>query len=156
MNETLELQKQKALDAYETGSKKEKTFLEKLYGKKVFLKEITERIKTIEDVLEDNNITQSDIDLMFANTPEHFKHQFIAELLCKSLNEDWIPNWNDSSEGKYYPWFKMGSSGFQFHDCATWRTSSLVGSRLCFKSRKLAEYAGQQFEDVYKQFMITQ
>lgn len=156
MNETLELKKQKALDAYERGSKKEKTFLEKLYGKKVFLKEITERIKTIEDVLEDNNITQSDIDLMFANVPEHFKHQFIAELLCKSLNEGWIPNWNDSSEAKYYPWFKMGSSGFRFSDYDYCYAVSFVGSRLCFKSRKLAEYAGQQFEDVYKQFMITQ
>lgn len=156
MNETLELQKQKALDAYETGSKKEKNFLEKLYGKKVFLKEATERIKTVADILEDNDVTQSDIDLMFANVPEHFKHQFIAELLCKSLNEGWIPNWDDSSEGKYYPWFKMSSSGFRFCDYVNWCTYSDVGSRLCFKSRKLAEYAGQQFEDVYKQFMITQ
>lgn len=156
MNETLELQKQKALDAYETGSKKEKNFLEKLYGKKVFLKEVTERIKTVADILEDNALTQEQLDKMFANTPEHFKHQFIAELLCKSLNEGWIPNWDDSSEGKYYPWFKMSSSGFRFDDFGCWRAISHVGSRLCFKSRKLAEYAGKQFEDVYKQFMITQ
>lgn len=117
MNETLELQKQKALDAYETGSKKEKNFLEKLYGKKVFLKEITERIKTVVDVLEDNDVTQEQLDRWFENVPEHFKHQFIAELLCKSLNEGWTPNWDDSSEGKYYPWFKMGSSGFRFGAC---------------------------------------
>lgn len=156
MNETLELQKQKALDAYETGSKKEKTFLEKLYGKKVFLKDVTERIKTVADILEDNNITQEQLDKIFANAPEHFKHQFIAELLCKSLNEGWIPNWEDSSESKYYPWFKMGSSGFRFYGCVSWDAHSFVGSRLCFKSRKLAEYAGKQFEDVYKQFMITQ
>ena len=93
---------------------------------------------------------------MFTNIPEHFKYQFIAELLCKSLNEDWTPDWDNSNEYKYYPWFKMGSSGFRFGDCDGWDAVSGVGSRLCFKSRKLAEYAGEQFEDVYKQFMITQ
>ncbi|MDB0602332.1 hypothetical protein PL373_14515 [Tenacibaculum maritimum] len=154
--ETLEIKKDDAIKAHGKAKKSGKDLLENLFGKKTFLKEVTERIKTIEDVLEDNNITQSDIDLMFANVPEHIKHQYIAELLCKSLNEDWAPNWDDSTQGKYYPWFKMGSSAFRFCDYDYWSTSSGVGSRLCFKSRKLAEYAGKQFKDVYKQFMITQ
>lgn len=117
-------------------------------------KDIKERIKTIDDVLEDNNITEAQLDKMFANAPEHLKHQLIAELLCKSLNEGWEPNWDDSNEYKYYPWFKMGSPGFRFSDCDGWGTGSGVGSRLCFKNRDLAKYAGKTFTDLYKQFMI--
>ncbi|WP_407277374.1 hypothetical protein R5O20_02760 [Tenacibaculum maritimum] len=156
MNEAIPIQKEAALKAHKNANSKGKTLLENLLGKKLFLKEVTSRIKTVADVLEDNNITQEQIDKMFANTPEHFKCQFIAELLCKSLNEGWTPNWDNPNEHKYYPWFKMGSSGFRFHDCDLWIPGSTVGSRLCFKSRKLAEYAGEQFEDLYKKFMITQ
>lgn len=117
-------------------------------------KDVKERIKTIDDVLKDNNITQDKLDDMFEYAPEHLKHQCIAELLAKSLNEGWTPDWDDSGEYKYYPWFKMGSSGFRFHDYDCWHSYSNVGSRLCFKSHDLAEYAGKQFTQLYKQFMI--
>ncbi len=117
-------------------------------------KKVTERIKTIQDVLDDNRITEGDIDKMFSSAPNHLKHQFIIELLVRSLNEGWVPDWNNSSEYKYQPCFKMGSSGFRFNDYDYWFATSYVGSRLCFKSSKLAKYAGEQFREVYKQFMI--
>jgi len=119
-------------------------------------KPVTERIKTIEDVLKDNGTSQSEIDIMFADVPDHFKHQHVAELLAKSLNEGWTPNWDDLNEYKYYPWFNMSSSGFRYDGCAFWGTHSVVGSRLCFKSRKLSVYAGENFTELYKKFMITQ
>ncbi|MCO6499108.1 MAG: hypothetical protein J5I47_01880 [Vicingus serpentipes] len=118
-------------------------------------KEVTERIKTVDDVLNDNGVTMSELDKMFKGVPEHFKHQYIAELLCKSLKEGWEPDWDNSNEYKYYPWFVMSSSGFRYNDCVGWSAGSAVGSRLCFKSRKLAVYAGEQFTELYKQFMIT-
>ncbi|XKX06291.1 hypothetical protein R8G61_02935 [Tenacibaculum maritimum] len=154
--ETLQIKKDDAIKAHGKAKKSGKELLENLFGKKTFLKEVTERIKTIEDVLEDNNITQSDIDLMFANTPEHLKYQYIAELLCKSLNEGWTPDWEDGNYNKYFPWFKMSSSGFRYDDYDGWNADSAVGSRLCFKSSKLAKYAGEQFTDVYRKFMIIE
>jgi hypothetical protein len=50
----------------------------------------------------------------------------------------------------------MGSPsgvGFSYVDCVRWLTSSDVGSRLCFKSSELAEYAGKTFESIYKDFL---
>lgn len=117
-------------------------------------KPITERIKTIEDVLKANDTSQEAIDKMFVNAPAHLKSQYIAELLCKTLNEDWTPDWDDSDQYKYYPWFVMSASGFRFDDCDYWRAYSNCGSRLCLKSRKLAEYAGKQFTALFKEFMI--
>ena len=79
----------------------------------------------------------------------HFKLMVIAE----ALNDGWKPNWKDSSEWKYYPWFEIQSaSGFRLDTVDYNCTDSIVGSRLCFKSRELAEYAAKQFEDLYKQF----
>ncbi|WP_340074500.1 hypothetical protein [Leptobacterium sp. I13] len=152
--ETLQIKKDDALKAHRNAKKSGKELLENLLGKKTFLKEVTERIKTIEDVLKDNCITQEELDKMFANAPEHLKYQYIAELLCKSLNEEWTPDWEDGNYNKYFPWFKMSSSGFRYDGCDYWGTFSFVGSRLCFKSTKLARYAGEQFTDVYRKFMI--
>ena len=112
--ETLQIKKDDALKAHENATSKGKTLLENLLGKKIFLKEVTERIKTIEDILEDNDMTQEKLDKMFAHLPIHLKYQYIAELLCKSLNEGWIPDWDDGNYNKYFPWFKMGSSGFRY------------------------------------------
>lgn len=117
---------------------------------------ITEKIKTVDDVLKANHVSMHTIDYMFNRLPlsEHLKWQYIAELLAKTLNEGWKPDWNNSIQCKYVPWFEMaGSSGFRFGGCDCWDTDSAVGSRLCYKSSELAKYAGEQFSEVYRKFM---
>lgn len=118
-------------------------------------KDIKERIKKVEDILFQHNLTMKDVDEMFNNVPEHFKWQYIAELLCETLNEEWIADWDDDNQYKYFPWFYMGgSSGFRYNGYDVWLTGSYVGSRLCLKSSELATYAGKQFTELYKKFMI--
>lgn len=116
-------------------------------------KSVFERIKTLDDVFKYNNTSIEEIDEMFKHVPGHFKHQHIAELICKSLNEGWEADWNDDGQYKYYPWFKMSSSGFRYDGFDYWHSFSHVGSRLCFKSSELAKYAGTQFTAVYENFM---
>ncbi|WP_271730210.1 hypothetical protein, partial [Aquimarina algiphila] len=74
----------------------------------------------------------------------------------KSLNEGWLPDWDNGEYDKYYPWFKMSSSGFRYDGYGLRVSGSAVGSRLCFKSSELARYAGEQFTDVYRKFMIIE
>ncbi|MGE8528472.1 hypothetical protein [Chryseobacterium rhizosphaerae] len=119
-------------------------------------KNIMEVIKTFSDVLnhlkidedwfEENNVGLSDDEIAYRQ----------VKLIVKVLNEGWVPDWTNSNETKYYPWFKMGSSsgsGFSYHVYDYWGSFSYVGSRLCFKSRELAEYAGEQFTEIYKKYM---
>lgn len=118
-------------------------------------KNVMDRIKTIEDVLKDNGMTQEEFDKSLYGLVEDEIAYRLAKLICKSLNEGWTPDWSNVNEFKYVPWFKMGgSSGFRFNDFVRWTTRSDVGSRLCFKSRELAEYAGKQFTSVYQDFFI--
>jgi hypothetical protein len=91
--------------------------------------------------------------------PKQHKDAIVAHaklvIITEALNEGWKPNWKDSGEYKYYPWFNMSSgSGLSFHDCVGWDSRSTVGSRLCFKSRALAEYAGKQFKKLYEQYFV--
>jgi len=118
-------------------------------------KPVQERIKTIDDVLADNGITMGHIEGIFDQAPEHFRHQYIAELICASLNECWTPDWSDGNQCKYFPWFKMeGTFGFHYAAWGSWKYGSGTSSRFCFKSRDLAVYAGEQFTEVYKNFML--
>lgn len=82
-------------------------------------------------------------------------------IIAKALNEGWTPNWDDSSQRKYYPWFWMeleaaGGSGFSYGDFNDAYSGSRVGARLVFKSRELAEYAGKHFLETYKEWMVIQ
>ncbi|MDR3026017.1 hypothetical protein [Chryseobacterium sp.] len=119
-------------------------------------KNIKERIKDFHDVLEVLGIDADDFEEENEGLEEDELAYRQIKLIVKALNEGWTPDWTNSSEAKYFPWFKMGSSsgsGFSFGDYAYWRTASYVGSRLCFKSRELAEYAGKQFTEIYKKYM---
>lgn len=71
------------------------------------------------------------------------------------LNEGWVPDWKNSGEYKNYPWFDMTSGvGLSCNDYVITYTFTDVGSRLCYKTRDLAIYAGKQFTEIYQKFFI--
>jgi hypothetical protein len=87
----------------------------------------------------------------------HAKLIIIAKALNKLANngKPYKPDWNNDQWDKYYPWFYMGgSSGFRSYGCGRRNSGSFVGSRLCFISREVGIYAGQQFEKLYKEYFV--
>jgi hypothetical protein len=82
----------------------------------------------------------------------HYKLVIIA----RALNAGWKPNWKDGNEPKFYAWFWMdkAGSGFSYDGCGRTYSGSAVGSRLCFKSADLADYAGKQFKSLYKDYFL--
>jgi len=121
-------------------------------------KDIKERIKNFDDVLIENGIDIED----FNNSLDGFSKDEIAYVkvkqIVKAFNEGWVPDWTNSNQYKYVPWFKMGSPsgvGFSYVDYGNWFSVSSVGSRLCFKSADLAKHAGKIFEDIYKDFLTA-
>ena len=159
----LEIDREKLLEAYNSVSEKDKKILENILGIEIFTNDITSRIKTFSDVLTyliANDVTDMDVFNYkmlekLTPTPHILAYQQLV-LIAKALNQGWKPNWNDHNEEKFVPWFFMGSSGrpFEFSDYDIWHTSSYVGSRLCFKSKELAEYAAKNFEKIYKNFNL--
>jgi hypothetical protein len=82
----------------------------------------------------------------------HYKLVIIA----KALNEGWKPDWTDWYENKYYPGFVFRGGRFVFCGVCYSYTSSYLGSRLCYKDRATAEYAGKQFEDLYNDYYLLE
>jgi len=91
--------------------------------------------------------------------PKHHQDATIAHaklvIIAEAMNDGWKPDWTNGQWDKYYPWFDLSSgSGLRYDDCDHRRSTSDVGSRLCFKSRELAEYAGKHFKKLYEQYFL--
>lgn len=125
-------------------------------GKKSTIEKITDRIKTFEDACESLGLKG---DILMASLHDDLKDEaapIIAGLklriIAKALNEGWKPNWQNSGEYKYYPWWNM-QNGFSLDVVGDNSAFTLVGSRLCYKTRELATYAATQFADLYKSYL---
>jgi len=107
---------------------------------------ITDRIKTEEDIWREAGYDEDDWNDL------HIFDQ-LAELV-KIVNEGWTPDWNDSSQYKYEPYFKWNGSAFVFCNCYyRWIQVTFVSSQLCFKNSELATYAGKQFDYLYNKIL---
>lgn len=126
--------------------------------------EITDRVKTYEDackVLGVEPINEQNAKAQGFRSDEIARRKL--ETIAAALNEGWKPDWNNTNQYKYYPYFYIqenakgkGSAGLSCAssvDAATAATA-LFGSRLCFYASRLARYAGNQFTDLYEQILI--
>lgn len=132
--------------------------------------DITNRVKSYADACKVLGIEPMDEDSMKA---QGFRPDEIArrqlETITEALNEGWKPNWADTDEYKYYPYFYIEVSEVQTEDgtngayaglscayttnAATY-TNAYIGSRLCFHDRETARYAGRTFTNLYAQILI--
>ena len=104
---------------------------------------------------------------------------FKLRIICAALNEGWEPQFTED-EWRYFPWFRLytqeeydeldeedktrvvlrsysssdayGGVACVDADYDAAGSDSNYGSRLAFKSRELAEYAGRQFVEIYADF----
>lgn len=126
--------------------------------------EITDRVKTYEDackVLGVEPINEQNAKAQGFRSDEIARRKL--ETIAAALNEGWKPDWNNTDQYKYYPYFYIqenakgkGSAGLSFagaHYSAA-NASADIGSRLCFYASRLARYAGNQFTDLYEQILI--
>ncbi|MFD2962794.1 MULTISPECIES: hypothetical protein [Olivibacter] len=153
--ETLQISKSNALAAFRSTDQKGKALLSTLFGAEIFSQNVIDRIKSFEDVLDDQGISKEQwLKSIDGISDDEIAYKQI-KLIVKSLNEGWEPNWSDGGQYKYYPWFEFDSSGpgFSYLAYDYDSTGSLLGSRLVYKSSELARYAGKQFESIYNKFL---
>lgn len=154
----LTVNKKSALKAWNEADNKGKKLLENLYGKGTFENQnVMDRIKTFEDARDETGRPGvPDFSMLSKDMRKHFEALYKIIVISEALNEGWKPNWDDSNEYKYYPYFIMSPSSFAF--CDANYVYSLAdagsGSRLRFKTRELAEYAGKLFIDIWKEIQI--
>lgn len=126
--------------------------------------EITDRVKTYEDackVLGVEPINEQNAKAQGFRSDEIARRKL--ETIAAALNEGWKPDWNNTDQYKYYPYFYIqenakgkGSAGLSCEHAyyAAAYAYAAFGSRLCFYASRLARYAGNQFTDLYEQILI--
>lgn len=126
--------------------------------------EITDRVKTYEDackVLGVEPINEQNAKAQGFRSDEIARRKL--ETIAAALNEGWKPDWNNTDQYKYYPYFYIqenakgkGSAGLSYAYTirAAAYSAANFGSRLCFYASRLARYASNQFTDLYEQILI--
>lgn len=80
----------------------------------------------------------------------------IAEAWNKQ--DGFVPDYSNSGQYKYFPRFVYNDKAAGFVYASTYHTASLasapIGSRLCFKSEERAEQFGEQFIDLWNDFLL--
>lgn len=156
LNITAEAVKQ----AFKNAGKDGKQVLTDLFGKQVSLCDnITERVKSFEDACQVLGVSTNVPDVK--GLPRKHQKAIVANykliIIAEALNEGWKPNWQDSYEHKYYPWFDMTNPagvGYSNTKYTAANANAPIGSRLCLKNRELAIYFGQQFTDLHNESML--
>lgn len=157
---TLQIKQDSLLAAFRNAGKEGKQVLSDLFGKQVALYDnITDRVKSFEDACQVLGISTNVPEVK--GLPRKHQKAIIANykliVIAEALNEGWKPNWQDSDEYKYYPWFDMSNPagvGFSDTGLAASSTSANFGSRLCLKNRELAIYFGQTFTDLFNDSLL--
>lgn len=181
--ETLNIEKEKAINAYQQGSEEQKKVLEQLFGKETFRpKMVTDRIKTFNDALKElgpNHILVKEYNVI-KNNKTTYNTKLYSQLcvITAAMNEGWRPRFV-KEEYRYFPYFylytneeisrmseeekssvvfRSNSSAYAYGGVACAYNESVyvanVGSRLAFKTEELAEYAGKQFTKLYAEYLL--
>jgi hypothetical protein len=150
----LKIKKETARKIYADAPESLKEILVETFGRECFQKRKFNEIKTFDDACSELDITQEYL-LNIGNNdlPDEVAYKKL-KIIIKAINQGWIPDWDNIDQYKYYPYFNLSSGfGFSYSDCYFDCTPATIGSRLCFESQEKAQYAGQQFQDLYKQFL---
>lgn len=75
-------------------------------------------------------------------------------IIARAINGGWKPDWNNRSQYKYYPVFYYENAGLSYaHTNRTASNASAnIGSRLCFQTEAMSDYAAATFADLYTDF----
>lgn len=126
--------------------------------------EITDRVKSYTDACNVLGIEPMNEQDMKARgyRPDEIARRKLGTI-TEALNEGWKPDWNNTDEYKYYPYFYIkenakaqGTAGlaFAYTSYSASNTAAGIGSRLCFHDSETARYAGRTFTELYEQILI--
>jgi len=123
---------------------------------------IMDRVKTFDDALAlaDEKTREEYLKSVEGfNTPDEIAYKKL-KLITKVVNEGWVADYTDFTQRKYYLWggyLHYGAYvGLLYANCysASGDTSVSIGSRLNFKSREIAEFVGDQFLDLWNEYLL--
>lgn len=147
--ENLTILKENAIKAFDEANAKGKNLLKNLFGEKVFVKNIMDRIDSLQAALEYNGKTIEQFELETEHDTDAQKADKEIEEIALALREG---KELTMEQRWYYPYFSRNTGsavGFSYHDCHYDYVNACVGARRSVDTSEKAIYMGQQFIDIY-------
>lgn len=110
-----------------------------------------------------DQIPENILTLLNGFNPHHLEALIALNKLftiAQAWNKEdgFVPDFSDSRQDKWFPWFKYDkdAAGFVFaYTNSTFEIAhAFIGSRLCFKSPARASQFGKQFADLYNKVFL--
>ncbi len=148
----VEINKEKAKKLYPKSEDWFKAELEEAFGKDCFRKKDFRDIKTFEDACKELELDPSEV-FSCSDTSDEIAYMKLKAVI-RAINQGWIPDWNNSDEKKWWPYFNFSSGfGFSYADYNYDNTNTNVSSHLCFESEEKAVHAGKTFIKLFEEFI---
>ena len=158
MKKTIELSTEQAREYY-NDPKGFKRALEAYFSKEELTKKDWRKIKTFEDACD---ILNEDINV-FENMFKSLSISSIAyiklEIIFKAINGDWVIDWGNRKQYKWYPYFTIEDGGgalagllYTNANFSGSYTFTYFGGRLYAESEEKARYIGMQFIKIYSDY----
>lgn len=113
------------------------------------------RIKSYGDICEELNEKELTIeDFCFLPISDQCKSLAIAKLkqIERVVNNGWIPDWDNQSQQKWYPWFNKAGSGLVFR-ASGGDLGDFAGAVAYFYDEKTSNWVGNIFIDIYSNLL---
>ena len=123
---------------------------------------IMDRVKTFEDALalaDEKTREECLRSLEGYNTRDEIAYKKL-KLITKVVNEGWVADYTNPLQRKYYLLGGRLHAGAPagllcaYCACSSGAAYVSIGSRLNFKSREIAEYVGDQFLDLWNEYLL--
>lgn len=154
-NDEIVANEEEIYKAYKEADADKKKMIKK-YFTIVMLKDVTEGIETLKDVYDRLGVDRDDVipfkkpknkSQLSSNAKVDIEH------ITKLINGDWIPDFTDRDQPKYYLYFERRAEGWAVFFNVYYRYLALGGFGSYFRSSEFALWAGNKFLNVFIDFL---
>lgn len=153
----IQIEKDKVVKRFENGTSEEKQLLTDFFPA-LFTKSAIERLFNFEDVCREAGCHPGDYELKSDMTADEKNDLYYQKmrLIYKMFNGDWIPDFSNEDQPKYYPWFEYKKgTGFVLLNVSNFYDFTIVGSRLCSHSEKIVRHVCKHFLKEYNDYLLS-
>jgi hypothetical protein len=153
----LKIKKETARKIYAAAPSALQEILIETFGEECFRKKEFTDLKTFDDLCQACGTTEKEFEDKWKNIPVDSQTVSFQrmKILSDAINQGWKLDHFNIDQYKWFPYFKVSSSGFGFslsRYCFDF-THSGVGSRLCFETEEKSNHAGRQFTKLFQDFI---
>jgi hypothetical protein len=108
-----------------------------------------------------NQEVKPDVSVWPARYHEHKIHEFDVQMAIDAINGDWVADWSDTAQYKYYLWLwvvekkeRVSRRSLALDGVSCNRALTGVDPRLVFESEEKAIHFYEHFLDLYENYYL--